>query len=244
MCGKVQEMWEHLAGKCANISNEVRSLAVAELGRRILASNAARPPGPKDNRRRRQPPSRNASNASLATASSPVAPASSPVAPALIASPQPLTPEQRAALVMRNINPDNPTQPLASFVGAGSSSGTQDIEWTPQLRMEFTNDFCMLMLAANMAWWSAENPFVRHFFSKWIRGAVVPSRKQLSGPILNQQAARVEAGIKTRMDGHKFGTGQCDGWKNVAKSSIIGVVVNAESEVSVFGTCAHDRDQC
>lgn len=228
MCGKVQEMWEHLAGKCTNISDEVHSLAVAELGRRILASNAARPLRQKD--RRRQPPSRNPSNASSAAASSPVV-----LAPVMQ---QPLTPEQRAALVMRNINPDNPTQPLASFAGAGSSSGTQDIEWTPQLTMEFTNDFCMLMLAANMAWWSAENPFVRHFFSKWIRGAVVPSRKQLSGPILNQQAARVEAEIKTRMEGHRFGTGQCDGWKNVAKSSIIGVVVNAESEVSVASRSA------
>ena len=61
-------------------------------------------------------------------------------------------------------------------------------------------------------------------------GAVIPDRKQLSGRILDQEVESVEERMKLKIQG-KVGTGQCDGWKNNAKKSVVSTMVTVENEV-------------
>jgi len=60
-------------------------------------------------------------------------------------------------------------------------------------------------------------------------GAVIPDHKQLSGQILDQEVESVER-MKLKIQG-KVGTGQCDGWKNNAKKSVVSTMVTVENEV-------------
>ena len=61
---------------------------------------------------------------------------------------------------------------------------------------------------------------------KWV-GADVTDCKALKGQILDSEVQRVEAQTRQRMEG-KVGTGQCDGWKNVAKTSVCTSMITVE----------------
>ncbi|KAI0045469.1 hypothetical protein FA95DRAFT_1456676, partial [Auriscalpium vulgare] len=91
----------------------------------------------------------------------------------------------------------------------------------------FEADLCLLLIASNTAWWSVAHPYWKQWFAKYVPGSLLPGREQLSGRILDQQADRVVEGMKVEVKG-RYGTGQCDGWKNVAKASLIGSMVNVE----------------
>lgn len=104
-------------------------------------------------------------------------------------------------------------------------------KWTESLRRAFDADVCRLLVAVNLAWWAVDNPFWRYFFEKWIEGCYMPGRITLSGRILDEEAGKVQAQMKDEVHG-RFGTGQCDGWKNIAKRALIGSMVNVEYKVS------------
>jgi hypothetical protein len=70
---------------------------------------------------------------------------------------------------------------------------------------------------------------------KWIPGAVVPDRHTLSGSILDRQSQRVETQMKDKLNG-KLATGQCDGWKNNAKVSVVTMMVTVDNEVRCITT--------
>ena len=53
----------------------------------------------------------------------------------------------------------------------------------------------------------------------------------LSGWILDDEVKLTEDRVKLKVDG-KIGTGQCDGWKNNAKKSVVSTMVTVENEVS------------
>jgi hypothetical protein len=72
------------------------------------------------------------------------------------------------------------------------------------------------------------------FVEKWIPGAELPDRRALSGRILDREVARVEARTRERIKG-KIATGQCDGWKNVAKTSVVTSMITVEHVVSFAG---------
>ncbi|KIK79828.1 hypothetical protein PAXRUDRAFT_160211 [Paxillus rubicundulus Ve08.2h10] len=55
----------------------------------------------------------------------------------------------------------------------------------------------------------------------------MPGSKQLSGRVLNEEAGKVVEMMKAGVNG-EFTTGQCDGWENVNKSSIIVSTINVE----------------
>jgi hypothetical protein len=105
--------------------------------------------------------------------------------------------------------------------GAPWPSGRQD---------EFDQDICKLFVSCGFAWNAASNPEMGLFFRKWIPGAMVPDRRSLSGRVLDGEVAKVEARTKERIAG-KMATGQCDGWKNVAKTSIVTSMITVEHEV-------------
>ncbi|KAF8994862.1 hypothetical protein BDQ17DRAFT_1392327 [Cyathus striatus] len=86
----------------------------------------------------------------------------------------------------------------------------------------------LLMVACNIPWWAVENPVWGYFFHKWIPGCLVPGRKLLSGHILNEQADIEVIG--------RYGTGQCNGWKNISKDLLIGSMINVEYQPYLIGT--------
>ncbi|KAF8147382.1 hypothetical protein B0H34DRAFT_850816 [Crassisporium funariophilum] len=86
---------------------------------------------------------------------------------------------------------------------------------------------CQLMVVCNIAWWACKNPYWLYFFNKWVPGGIMAGQKQMSGCILDEQASIVEDVMKSCVKG-KYGTGQCNGWKNIAKTSLIALMVNIE----------------
>ena len=70
------------------------------------------------------------------------------------------------------------------------------------------------------------------FVEKWIPGANLPDRRALSGRILEREVAKVEARMREQIKGN-IATGQCDGWKNVAKTSVITSMITVEHLVSL-----------
>jgi len=105
--------------------------------------------------------------------------------------------------------------------------------WSAQQQAEFSADLCRLLVVCNIAWMAVEIPFWRAFFIKWLPQCQMPGRRELSGRILDQESAKVLENMKEKVK-DRFGTGQCDGWKNINKTSIIGTMVNVEYEVCYF----------
>jgi hypothetical protein len=69
------------------------------------------------------------------------------------------------------------------------------------------------------------------FVEKWILEAKLPDHRALSGHILDREVARVEARTREWIKGN-IATGQCDGWKNVAKTSVF-TMITVEHVVSL-----------
>ncbi|THU99525.1 hypothetical protein K435DRAFT_613004, partial [Dendrothele bispora CBS 962.96] len=93
----------------------------------------------------------------------------------------------------------------------------------------FQADLCCLMVTGLVAWRAVDIPYWRWFFSKWVPGAILPNRDVLSGRILDKEVEKADEETRKCTMG-RFGTGQCDGWKNVAKKSLITSMVNVEYE--------------
>ncbi|KIM73621.1 hypothetical protein PILCRDRAFT_80982, partial [Piloderma croceum F 1598] len=68
-------------------------------------------------------------------------------------------------------------------------------------------------------------------------GAIIPDRKKLAGRILDQEVKLTEDRMKLKIEG-RVGTGQCDGWKNKAKKSVVSTMVTVENEAYLINT--HD----
>ena len=111
-----------------------------------------------------------------------------------------------------------------------SSFGDLSGEWSKERQRDFSTDFCRLLVANSLAWNFAANPETLRFFGKWVPNAQVPDRRDLGGRVLDAEAARVKELTKAKVEG-KIGTGQCDGWKNIAKKPVISTMVTVENEV-------------
>ena len=64
------------------------------------------------------------------------------------------------------------------------------------------------------------NPEWNHFTHKWIPGAPIVDRQTLSGPVLTAEVERITAATREVIGG-QFAVYQADGWKNIAKTSVI-----------------------
>lgn len=93
--------------------------------------------------------------------------------------------------------------------------------WTSERPKDFARDFLRLLVSINAAFVAAENPFLLHFFARWVPGSIVPSRQAVASEILDNEAERVMKEMQQALEG-KYGTGQVDGWKNIAKVSLVG----------------------
>lgn len=102
--------------------------------------------------------------------------------------------------------------------------------WGDATITDFAADMCRLFVACNVSWHAADHSYFRSFFSKWVPGCIIPGRKQLSGRILDGEVIKIVGEMKGKVQG-RYATGQCDGWKNIAKTSIIACMVNVEFTV-------------
>ena len=97
---------------------------------------------------------------------------------------------------------------------------------------EFERDVCEWFVACGIPWNAANNPQTGLFSAKWFpKNVSVPDRRVLSGRILDGHVKKVEDRVEVSVKG-KFATGQCDGWKNIAKTNVITTVMTVENEVS------------
>ena len=104
-----------------------------------------------------------------------------------------------------------------------------------QLQSDFSGDLCKLFVSSNTAWAAADNPTLHTFIHKWVGSeVVVQDRRIISGRVLDKEVEKVEDEVRRKVQG-KLGTGSCDGWKNVAKSSVVTSVMSVENIVSLLG---------
>ena len=97
--------------------------------------------------------------------------------------------------------------------------------------MEFEDDFCRVLIAINTAWVAADNRVLRSFMNKWVSHPVTtPNRRIVSGRVLERVAEGVEKSVALTVAG-KMGTGQSDGWKNVAKTHLVSSLMSVENQV-------------
>ncbi|KAI0323733.1 hypothetical protein GY45DRAFT_1231868, partial [Cubamyces sp. BRFM 1775] len=99
--------------------------------------------------------------------------------------------------------------------------------WAKSMQDEFEADLCRFFIACNLGWAAVEEPYFRVFFNRWVPGASLPSRRTLAGRILDEEAERVTKHMKDMVHG-RYATGQCDGWKNINRESLVASTVNVE----------------
>lgn len=100
------------------------------------------------------------------------------------------------------------------------------------LQDEFSADLCCLLIELNTAWAAADRPGLQRFIHKWVGSEViVQDRRILSGRVLDKEVRKVEEVIRRKVQG-KLATGECDGWKNVAKSNVVTSVMTVDGVVS------------
>ncbi|KAI4519678.1 hypothetical protein K525DRAFT_205497 [Schizophyllum commune Loenen D] len=83
--------------------------------------------------------------------------------------------------------------------------------FTPAAQAEFERDFLKLLIVMNVAMLAANDPYVKHFFEKYVPGARLPDRKQLSNRILDDEVNHVTAAVASDVKG-QYATGTVDGW--------------------------------
>jgi hypothetical protein len=145
----------------------------------------------------------------------------------------PLAPMDQLPHIQTNDGPSNSATPtrLLKRSRTSLSSFGGDSEWSTSLQEDFSDDLLKLFVSCGFSWNSASNPQMGLFVEKWIPGAKLPDRRALSGRILDREVARVEARTREQIKG-KIATGQCDGWKNVAKTSVVTSMITVEHVVS------------
>lgn len=102
-----------------------------------------------------------------------------------------------------------------------------------QHQEEFNRNICDIFVACGLPWNEAGNPILKRVLRKWIPAASIPNRQTLSDHVLPERVAEVEAHAKMVTRG-KLAMGQCDGWKNIAWSPIVGMLMTVQGQVSMI----------
>jgi hypothetical protein len=97
---------------------------------------------------------------------------------------------------------------------------------------EFDDDLCNMFTACGIPFNVVANPAFRWWIGKWILGVHIPGRDKLSGALLTKAASKVIAKTATKVRG-QLANYQCDGWKNVAKTSVVTSVMVVSNQVSL-----------
>lgn len=103
-----------------------------------------------------------------------------------------------------------------------------------ELQDDFAGDLCKLLISLNTAWAAADNPTLHTFVHKWIGPeVVVQDRRIVSGRVLDNEVRKVENKVRQKVRG-KLATGSCDGWKNIAKTSVVTSLMTVDTIVSQY----------
>jgi hypothetical protein len=105
-------------------------------------------------------------------------------------------------------------------------------QWSTSLQENFDDNILKLFVSCGFSWNSASNPHMRLFVEKWIPGVNLPDHRASSGCILDREVVKVEARTREQIKGN-IATGQCNGWKNVAKTSVVTSMITVEHVVSL-----------
>ncbi|KAF8964937.1 hypothetical protein BDZ97DRAFT_2001757 [Flammula alnicola] len=217
IAGKAERMKTHVK-QCKNMSDDERTLA-------LLSATKAAP----------RLPSQNITGPSTFR----VAPISSPVTSAA-------THVQVVSTAGKNSN-SNPIRRSRSLYdnslasGGGVRSLAKNLS-PSDLQDEFSADLCRLLIELNTAWAAADRPGLHRFIHKWVGPEVaVQDRRILSGRVLDKEVKKVEAAIRLIVQG-KLATGECDGWKNVAKSNVITSLMTVDNVPYLIQTHDVTRD--
>jgi hypothetical protein len=115
----------------------------------------------------------------------------------------------------------------------GSHQSANSPKWPAKTQREFAEDMCRMLVSAGIPWNAANDPGFEQFFVKWLPNATLPDRRALAGHLLDKELERVEDRTRSKVEG-RYATGQCDGWKNIAKQSLVATMVTVNNEVSAI----------
>ena len=109
---------------------------------------------------------------------------------------------------------------------------SQSMPFPPKQQQEFFADLVNVFLACGFAYTTIDHPVLCNFFAKYIPGAHIPSQQFLSGRALDEQVAKAEGSAQRTVKG-KLAMGQCDGWKSVTQTPVVGVMMTVKNQVSL-----------
>lgn len=100
-------------------------------------------------------------------------------------------------------------------------------------QQEFDADLINAFSACGFSHAAVDHPVSRNFFAQYIPSARLPCRQVLSGRTLDEQVAKAEGSAQRAVAG-KLAMGQCDGWKNIARAPIMGVMMTVENQAGTI----------
>lgn len=142
----------------------------------------------------------------------------------------PPTPAQEAPLETPKNTNTEPVHPYG-VVLLKPAAPTSVTPYPPDQQQEFAADLVNVFSACGFSYTAIDHPVLRNFLAKYIPNAHPPSRQFLSGRALDEQVAKAEGSAQHAVKG-KLAMGQCDGWKSVTRTPIVGVMMTVENQVS------------
>ena len=209
LCGKAERFEAHLR-VCVCISRDIRTNALLEAARERQTTEGSR-----------IQTARPAKRARITTSPSIVTVPSAASSPLVVAN------------RTRPNNGNAIRTPRPHAVGSYQASKAELSALSPEkLQRRYQEDFCRVLIGINAAWCAADNLVFRDFLGTWVdRPVALPNRRAVSGHVLISVVESVQEKVAKVVKG-KMATGQCDGWKNVAKSALVSSVMTVDSTVS------------
>jgi hypothetical protein len=141
-------------------------------------------------------------------------------------------PQARLGISNESVTPKHVTHCTLKHLHMAESSYDQLPSWSPEIQKEFDGDFVRCIVANGWAFHCSDNPQTKIFLEKWSRGPPASNHKKLSGAVLDSELGKAEEWVRQKIQG-KVGTGQCDGWKNKAKKSVVSTMLMVKNEVRI-----------
>ncbi|KAG8703967.1 hypothetical protein FRC11_010315, partial [Ceratobasidium sp. 423] len=108
-----------------------------------------------------------------------------------------------------------------------------DVLFPLEQQEEFATDLLNVISACGLSFYTVNHPVFKNFLMKYARGVHVPCQQILAGRVLDKQVSRAEEYIKEHTRG-KLAMRQCDGWKNIARTPVIAVMMTVEGQPYVL----------
>lgn len=143
-----------------------------------------------------------------------------------------------ADITTTSLSGSNTDSPAPKRPHYSASLGENELLYSPpheqiQRQQEFNQDIVRLLCSCELSFYLLERPQFRHFVTKWIPNVQLPDRRTASESLLDKECDRIVSRTKERVEG-KLASYQCDGWKNVAKTSVVSSMILVDNEVFGF----------